>query len=37
MSGTKKSAFKNLTKQKKVTYSVTKNLFSKKLKVKSFK
>jgi hypothetical protein len=32
-----KSNFKNLTKQKKVTYSMTKNLFSKKLKVKSFK
>ncbi len=32
-----KSDFKNLTKQKKVTYSMTKNLFSKKLHVKSFK
>jgi len=32
-----KSDFKNFTKQKKVTYSMTKNLFSKKLQVKSFK
>lgn len=32
-----KSDFKNFTKQKKVTYSMSKNLFSKKIKVKPFK